>query len=244
MAEITLKHEDIYVYIYKIQSATQTITGSTASSISLTNNATNMIADYGELTISVTSGTLTGFILTANSKTISKTVSVTSGQNIKIDLRNKMIYHSANGVTLLGSYDDILNDNASNTITLTCNGTCTKNISYVRNQVTTNNNDLYYCEGLDYSTDSEINSTKDVKGKIKFSKSEKKSHNWSINGLWNNVEFEKFNSPTGRISLKLVDIDLNVLNILANCNITSSSKSSSDDGDYTYSLSGNCEEIY
>ena len=240
MSEITLMHEDIYVYIDKVRENRQLVTGNTLMTI--TNDATGMVADYGKMIFTVISGNYTKITLSCNGRQLNVYEYITTNNTVEIDLRNKC--GKLNGRHFLLDNYITLFDDAINTIKVTLTGSGTINCEYIHNAVINNNNDLYYCQSLNVGKTKEIHSKTNVKGRKILLKTDKKSFNWSINGLWNSEEIDKFNSDTGMICIRVIDIDGNVLDNLANCLITSVSKDSSEGGDYTYAISGECMDIF
>lgn len=241
MSEITLVHEDIYVYVDKISLKNETKTGTTTCT--LTNNTKGMVADGGVIEISIDSGSYTSTKLTCNGRTITINKKLIVGSTLIIDL-NKFIGRLGNDIVLLNNYITLKDNSTSNDITVTLTGSGSFTCSYNRNQVVKNNNDLYFCENIDISTGYDHVITTNVQGKNKLIKTAKKNHSWSINGLWNGDELKKFVSDSKEFCLRIVDIDNNVLETVSNCTISSIGKSSSSDSDYTYSISGSCLEIF
>ena len=237
---ITLIHEDIYVYVDKIEENIQTLSG--ANNFALTNNSTQSIVDKGLVEIVVNSGSYTGLTLSDGTNTLTITKPLPTGSLIEIDLRNNS--YKVDGSLFL--FDTVLElkDDFNNALNLVITGTGTATVKYKRNLVVVNNNDLYFCTGLDVSQENDVVYKTNIKGEIKLRKGEKKTFKFGINGLWNETELDKFESGSGMFRLRLVDEDGVELEKLVNCVIASFQKGSSDGGDYTYSLNGSCEKIF
>lgn len=240
MAEITLMHEDIYIYIDEISNLTQHVGGS--GTLTIVNDATGMKAHGGEMEITATSGSATAISLSCNGNTLTINRTVDTGQTLFLSLEKN--YHTLNGTRYLNAERLNFTDNAVNQITVTVTGDANVEIDYTSNRVVYNNDSLTFCDSISYNSDFQRSSFVNVKGVTRFAGSEKRTYSWDINGLWNSEEFGKFDSGTGSFSIRLIDIDGGLLEILANCTINSIKKSSSDSSDYTYQISGNCLEIF
>ena len=237
---ITLVHEDIFIYIDKVESVTQSLSG--ASDFSLTNNSTGSIVDYGSIEINVNSGSYTGLTMSNGVDNITINKPLTAGDTMVLDLRDK--HYTLNGsVFFLDDYLT-LEDDANNTISLSFVGTGELEVNYTRNQCVTNDNDLMFCSSLSHNDNSDIITKTNVKGQVKYLKSAKKSYSWDISVLCNDTELEKFESSSGYLRFRLVDEEGMDLGKLSNCVVASIQKSSSDGGDYTCSLSGSFEKIF
>ncbi|MEC3606307.1 hypothetical protein P9126_04740 [Bacillus glycinifermentans] len=237
---LTLVHEDIYVYIDKIEEQIQSFSGT--SEFVLSNIAYKSIVDQGVIEINATSGSYTSLSLSDGTETLSINQPLSAGDKVVVDLRER--FYTLNGAPFLLDGFLELEDDKENTLTLSLTGAGTTEVKYKRNQVVENQMDLYFCTGIDISDNREIVKRTNVKGETKIYKTAKKEYQWSINGLWNDTEIQKFNSSSGLFRLRLVDEDGVEMEKLANCVISSFQKNSSDSGDYTYTLNGNCEKIF
>ena len=237
---ITLVHEDIYVYIDKIEEQTQSVSGTTA--ISLNNNATDSVVDPGVIKITITSGSYTGVTVSNGTDTLTINKPLATNDVLVLDLRNRR--YTLNGTPLFCDAVLDLKDDTFNIINISFTGTGNANIEYTRNQVVLNNSDLYFCTGLNVNQNEEILKTTNIKGKTRNRKTAKKEFTWGISGLWNKTELSKFESSTSLFRLRLVDEEGTELETLANCMISSFQKSSSEGNDFTYSLDGTCEAIF
>lgn len=241
--ELTLTHEEIYVYIEEIKEQTYTTTAT--SSCTLVNDSTNMIADSGIIEIIIDSGSFSAIKLTgSDGRIINVKRSLIVGSKITLDLRN-MIGYIGDDVILFDNYITFEDNNNSNSLTLNLTGSGSFTVNYTRKQVARKieGGDLMFCEGMDISTELQHTSTTDIHGKEKVFESDKKTYSWSINGLWNRNSFNSFKTDSGEFSIRTMSEEGNDLEYLYNCTISSVSKSSSSSGDYTYNISGKCLKI-
>lgn len=237
---LTLVHEDIYIYIEKVEEQIQTLSG--ASNFSLTNNSLGSIVDLGVIEISVKSGSYTSLKMSSGTKNITINKPLPSGSSLVLDLRE--MYYTLNGSPFfLNDYLE-LKDDANNTISLSFVGTGTVDVKYTRRQVIKNDNDLMFCTSLSHNDNSDIITKTNIKGETKYIKTAKKSFSWDISVLCNDTELEKFESSSGYLRFRLVDEDGVDLGKLSNCVVASVQKGSSDGGDYTCSLNGSFEKFF
>lgn len=237
---LTLVHEDIYVYIDKIQEQLQTVTGTSA--VNLSNDARGSVVDQGVIEITINSGSYTAIQIGSGFNSIKINKPLSEGDIILLDLRDR--YYTHNDVPFFLETMLDMRDDTNHTINVAFTGTGAFEINYRRNLPVMNNNDLFFCTGLDVSENSEIAKRTNIKAQTKLRKTAKKDYTWSINGLWNDTELNKFESDSGMLRLRLVDESGMELEKLSNCVISSFQKSSSDSGDLTYSLNGSLEKIF
>ena len=238
MSEITLMHEDIYIYIDSINNYPQYVEGT--GTLSIANDSTGIKADYGKMDITVISGTMNGLLLSCNGKEISFDCSLTAGGTMMISLEDN--YYTVNGVKKLSGDRIELSDNKINSMKLTITGDAKIQVEYFHNRSVNNSGDLMFCESFSVKSDFDRTEYVNIHGQKRYSVNEKRTHTWDINGIWNSEEFEKFNA--GSFSIRLVDIDGGLLELLTDCKVKSINKSSSDMSDYVYQISGTCEEIF
>ena len=237
---LTLVHEDIYLYIDRLEEQKQIINSTTNAT--LINDSRQSVVDPGVITITVTSGSYTGVTVSSETDTLSIYKPLATNDVLVLDLRNRR--YTLNGTPLFCDAVLDLKDDTFNIINISFTGTGNANIEYTRNQVVLNNSDLYFCTGLNVNQNEEILKTTNIKGKTRNRKTAKKEFTWGISGLWNETELKKFESSTGLFRFRLVDEEGTELETLANCMISSFQKSSSEDNDFTYSLDGTCEAIF
>lgn len=237
---ITLVHEDIFIYIDKLEEITDTLSG--ASDFSLTNDATGSIVDYGLLYITVNSGSYEALTLSSDLNSVDIIQPLTEGDSMVLDLRNKR--YTLNGSVFFIDDYLMLEDDANNTLSLSFFGSGDLEVNYTRNQCVTNDNDLMFCSSLSHNDNSDIITKTNVKGQVKYLKTAKKTYTWDISVLCNDTELEKFESSSGYLRFRLVDEEGMDLGKLSNCVVASIQKSSSDGGDYTCSLSGSFEKFF
>ncbi|WP_257064278.1 hypothetical protein [Priestia megaterium] len=237
---ITRVLEDIYVYIDKVQEITDTLSG--ASNFSLTNDSIGGIVDYGVIEIIVNSGIYDGLTISSNFNTMEISKPLAEGDSLLLDLREE--FYTLNGSVFFIDDRLVLEDDVNNTISLAFSGTGDLQVNYTRRQIITNNDDLYFCTGFDMTDNSEIIKSVNIKAQTKIRKTAKKDYQWSINGLCNDQELQKFQSDSGLFRLRLIDEEGVEMQKLANCSIASFQQGASDGGDYTYSLNGSFEKIF
>jgi hypothetical protein len=237
MPELTLVHEDIYVYVDPIAETSENKTA--ANSFSFSNDSTEQVAELGVFTIDILSGSYTKLTIAAGGKTATFNTAMATGNKLVLDFRNM---NFKKGSTLLFADDiPVVTDNATTTITVTLTGTGSAKVTRVYEKATTNNNDIWFVEGVSVDTSFERPKKTFLSGEEKVLKGEKKVHSFSINGIWNRAEVSKF---TDKFRLRLVDIDGSKLETLASCRKESVAKSSSSNGDLTFTISGSCEKIF
>lgn len=234
----TLMHEDIYVYIDPIDLISDIKTG---SSFTFNNSCLNDIGNFGSLTITVDSGSFTELSIDIGYDNLTVTESITAGDILIIDFNNKKFM--LNGTMIfVDKILDIKDDSTTNiNVTLTGSGSATAEYSYLA--AVNNENDLLYCESLEMAQGYEVIRKLDVQGNIKIKKVAKSEQTWSINGLWNKFELDKFNSSE-MFRLRFIDEEGSEVEILANCVISNINKTSSTTSDYTYTVSGVCQKAF
>ena len=237
---LTLVHEDIYLYVDRLEEQKQTINSTTNAT--LINDSRQSVVDHGVITITVTSGSYTGVTVSSETDTLSIYKPLATNDVLVLDLRSRR--YTLNDVPFFCDTVLDLKDDTNNTISISFTGTGNANVDYTRNQVVLSNNDLYFCTGLNVNQNGEVVKATDIKGKTRTRKTAKKEFTWSISGLWNETELQKFESSTDLFRFRLVDEDGVDLDKLANCVISSVQKSSSENNDFTYSLDGVCEAIF
>lgn len=234
--EKTLVHEDIYVFIDKVENYLQTKNG---KEVTVTNNTKDTYADIGIARVTFTSGDATQVKVACNGRTITIKGSFAVNTYIDIDFRKKLYKYNGQ-VGLLDNYIELV-EGTNNSIVFT--STITMKVEYIYLAPSVNNMDLMFCTSVDVTTNLESLSFKDLRGKTINYKTDTKTHQWSINVIWNDEEEGKFLAPTGLLRIRLIDLDGRSLETLCNCLINSIQKSSSDSGDYTLSISGVCDTI-
>jgi hypothetical protein len=237
---ITLVHEDIYVYIDKIEEKMNTLSG--INTFDFSNDSTDSIVDPGVVEIIAKSGSYESLSMYAGFNTITINKPLSEGDIMVLNLRDR--FYTLNGVPFLLDGALQMENDTNHTLSLSFVGSGGLDVTYRRNQVFENDMDLFFCTGLDVSQNNEIIKSVNIKAETKVRKTAKKDYQWSINGLWNDTELQKFESSSGLFRLRLVDEDGLGLEKLANCVIASFQKGSSDSGDYNYALNGSFDKIF
>ena len=237
-ANVTLVHEDIYVYVDPVQEITDTKTA--ANDFTFTNDAIEQTADIGVFELTVMSGNYSNVVITIGNKTSTINVALAAGEKMVLDFRNR---HFMKGGSMYFVDNDIgnLNDNDIGDISIALTGTGSVEITRRYEKAQLNNNDIWFLESVSVDTSYERPKKIIYNGQEKNLKGEKKVHSFSINGLWSQDELRKF---ANKFRMRLVTEDGVKLETLANCAIGSISKNSSSGGDFTYAISGSCEQIF
>lgn len=249
MANLTLYHEDIYIYIDPVTEVTDTQTANNSFDFDTTLQVvdlggstdltpTEQAADLGIFEIEIKAGSYKKVVISAGNKSSTFNIDLIIGDKLILDYRN---LHFSKGNQLLFTDDiPVIYDNAQGNITIELTGSGVATVSRTYEYAQTNNLDLMFVESL--SVDTSIERAKKVflNNQEKTLKGEKKSHSFSINGLWSQDEISKF---TDKFRLRLVDEGGNKLETLSNCRVNSDGKSSSSNGDLTFAISGSCEKL-
>lgn len=239
---ITLVHEDIYLYIDPVQLDLLTLNNDNANPMTLYNDATEQVVDNGILTIEGVSGSVTGFTINDETKTIPVSVSIGVGDVVVMNFRER--YYTKNGVPfLLNNYVEF-EDNVVNALILSFSGTGSTEVKYEYYRPFLNNDDLFYCTSFDLNETISTIEKNNIKNQTKNIKNGKKSYTVSINGLWNETEVEKFESESGYFRLRLIDEEGFELDKISNFVINQIQKSSSELSDLTYNISGVCDKVF
>lgn len=233
---ITLYHEDIDVFVDPVELVTLNESGSTYSVI---NDSIKTIGDLGKMTITVTSGSFTQLVIDMGYDTLTIDMPLPLNSVLVLDF-NKMQFTLDGSPIFLNSLP-VIQNNVSTTINFYFTGTGTSTLVYEYLKPTINNDSVQFVTSLDAVKNTEIKGKTNLFAKNSYTNTAKKDYQWSINGLCNETEIAKFK---GIFRLRLVDLDGTELETLANCHVLSLQKGSTELTDYTFSITGLCEEIF
>lgn len=237
---LTLVHEDIYVYIDKIEEIIKSKTG--ANTFAFSNDSKRQIADPGIFYIEIKEGEYNSLSIEGKYNTVTLTKPLPKGTIILLDFRNS--HFKVNGEIVF--LDDVfrVQDDDYQEVALHLSGQGEAKVKYFYLSAVENDSDLFFCTSLDVTEAVDIIKGTNVKNQTKLLKTAKKDYTWSINGLWNRDEIGKFASGTKFLRLRFIDEEQNHLETLSNCFVSNVQRGSSEDADYAYSISGTCEGIF
>ena len=235
--DLTLVHEDIYVYVDEMVTKKVIKIG---KDFSFTNDSLEGIADLGLFEIEITQGNFTGMIISFADQSLTINLPLVIGDKVTLDFRTNTF--KKNGTRFYTDNILVLEGNSYTTINVSFLGTGQSEVTYSYNRYEEQSDDLMFVDSISAEENIEYQSRTNIKNKQQYIKGSKKTYSFSISTLW--TEEQETVIPD-EFRLRLTDEDGNNLEILAGCRVTSKRKgSSSNGGDYTFEISGSCEKIY
>jgi hypothetical protein len=235
--EITLVHEDIYVYIDPIVLSKQNGQG---KEVTFTNDNRYGANSLGRLRIKA-NGRIDSITLNIGGREFIIKKSLSNGQIMTLDFDNN---HFKRGDEIFFLNEKLLaKENSFFTISSLVSGQGDGVFEYEYRKPQRNDCDLLFCESIDVDHGPEVSTKTNIHGINSYRDLGTRGYTWGISGIWNQEEIKKFSSPTGMFRLRLVDEDGRNLEVLMNCTINNKSKSSGEGGDYAYTIGGVCEDI-
>jgi|SRR5690625_1448100 len=233
---LTLMHEDIYVYIDEIKWSNDAKEGKEIEFI----HDKSVSNRLGVLDIEIAEGEFDSLTVSTDvgSATLSKEMK--SGDEIILDFYNAS-FRLNSQVIFMNSLLEV--DKSEQPITLSFTGEGNAVVFYRQLFAPRNDNDLLFCESLNITTAHVISNRVDIKGNVTNRYAHLESHDWSLGGMWNSDEIQKFHTETGLFNLRFIDEMGNELYTLKRCIINNYGRESSESSDFNFSVSGVCKEI-
>lgn len=127
-----------------------------------------------------------------------------------------------------------------NVISIDASSNSNLKFKYTFNKPDKSNNEVAFINSMDFDENKSFVKSTNIFDKEKQKGIAKTEYSFSISGLWNNDEADKYSDL---FNIRIIDIEGNLVKTLINCSLDSNKNSSSTGNDTAYSLSGKCKLI-